>query len=213
VTSRLYRWSGRQSRVADPVAFLARWRDRGGLAAAVEPIRAAHADALRVAPSGTRQLLARGTAADLVERELGRAVDQAAARRGDDVPTSRLWPLLGLVQTVTTLALIVTAIWVVLWIFVKFAVDEVVVPVVGRMPVPFVALVAVLALGYLFARLLGLHAGWVGRRWAQRLAQEVRANVEREVAATAFGAIDAIELERRAMWAAARSIEADCPGS
>lgn len=210
ITSRLYRWSGRQSRVADPIAFLARWRDRGGLAVAVEPLRAAYAEALRAAPSGTRQLLARGVAADRVERELGSAVDQAVARRGDEVPSSRVWPVVGLAQTITTMALVVTAIWVALWAVIKFPVDPVVLPVVGQVPTSFVVLVMVLALGYLFARVLGFHAGWVGRRWAGRLAQDVRVGVERGVAAIAFGAVDAIEVERRALSAAASSIEEDC---
>ena len=211
LTSLLYRWSGRQTRVADPVAFLARWRDRGPLGPAVEPIRAALAEPLRIAPSGTRQLFARSVATEGVERGLGGAVDRAVALRGDEVPSSRVWPVLGLLQTAATLALVVTAIWVVLWVFVKFPVDSVVLPVVGQLPAPFVVLIAVLAAGYVLARLLGLHAGWLGRRWARRLAADVRANVEREVAGTAFGAVDAIEAERHSLWAAARGIGEDCP--
>jgi GTP-binding protein EngB required for normal cell division len=211
LTSRLYRWSGRQTRVADPVGFLARWRERGSLGPAVESVRAALAEPLRTAPSGTRQLLARSVAADGVERELTGAVDRAVALRGDEVPSSRLWPVLGLLQTATTLALAVTAIWVVLWVFLKFPVDSIVVPVVGQMPAPFVVLIAVLATGFLLARLLGIHAGWVGQRWARRLAVDVRANVGREVAKTAFGAVDAIEADRRALWEAARGVGEDCP--
>jgi hypothetical protein len=213
LTSLIYRWSGRQSRVADPVAFLARWRDRGELGPAVEPIRAAVEGPLRTAPSGTRGLLARSVAVDHVERGLGAAVDRAVALRGDEVPFSPVWPVIGILQTTATLALVVTVIWVVLWVFVKFPVDSVVLPVVGRMPAPFVALVAVLAVGYLLARLLGLHAGWVGRRWARRLAADVRSNVEHEVAGSAFAAVDAIEADRGSLWVAAREIGADCGGS
>ena len=210
LTSRLYRWSGRQARVADPIAFLARWRERGSLAPAVEPIRAAVAEPLRMAPAGTRQLLARSVAADGLERSLGRAVDRAVALR-DEVPTSRVWPVIGLLQTVATLALVVTAIWVVLWVFVKFPVDSVALPVVGRMPTPFVALVVVLAAGYLLARLLGLHAGWIGRRWAHRLAADIRSNVEREVERAGFEGIDVTEANRLALWESARRIGEDCP--
>jgi hypothetical protein len=210
LTSRLYRWSGRQARVADPIAFLARWRERGSLAPAVEPIRAAVAEPLRMAPAGTRQLLARSVAADGLERSLGRAVDRAVALR-NEVPTSRVWPVIGLLQTVATLALVVTAIWVVLWVFVKFPVDSVALPVVGRMPTPFVALVVVLAAGYLLARLLGLHAGWIGRRWAHRLAADIRSNVEREVERAGFEGIDVTEANRLALWESARRIGEDCP--
>jgi hypothetical protein len=149
-------------------------------------------------------------APDRVERDLAAAVDRAVAMRGDEVPSSRVWPVIGLVQTGATLALVITAIWVALWVFVKFPVDSIVLPVVGQAPAPFVVLVAVLAAGYLLARTLGLHAGWVGRRWARRLAADVRANVEREVANRAFAAVDAIETERRALWAAGRGIGEDC---
>jgi hypothetical protein len=210
LTSRLYRWSGRERSVADPVAFLGRWRERGPLGPAVEPIRAALAQPLRTAPSGTRQLLARSVAADGVERSLGGAVDRAVALR-DEVPSSRVWPLIGLLQTAATLALVVTAIWIVLWIFVKFPVDSVVLPVVGQMPAPFVALVVILAAGYLLARLLGLHAGWVGRRWARRLAADIRSNVEREVEGSGFAGIDATEAGRLALWETARRVGDDCP--
>jgi len=133
--------------------------------------------------------------------------------RGDEVPSSRVWPVIGLLQTAATLALVVTAIWVVLWVFVRFPVDSVVLPVVGQVPAPFVVLIAVLAVGYVLARLLGVHAGWVGRHWARRLAADVRSNVEREVAGAGFGAVDAIEADRRALWEAARGIGEECPAA
>jgi hypothetical protein len=127
------------------------------------------------------------------------------------VPSSRLWPVIGLLQTAAVLALVVTAIWVVLWVVVKFPVDSVVLPVVGQVPAPFVLLVAVLAAGYLLARLLSLHAGLVGRRWARRLAADVRSNVEREVVSEGFRAVDAIEAHRQVLSAAAHGIGEDCP--
>jgi putative protein kinase ArgK-like GTPase of G3E family len=210
LTALVYRWSGRQSQVADPVAFVARWRERGPLGPAVEPIRAAFDEPLRTAPSGTRQLIARSVASDRVERGLAGAVDRAVAMRGQDVPSSRVWPVLGLLQTAATLALVVTAIWVALWVFVKFPVDSIVLPIIGQVPAPFVVLVVVLAAGYVLARLLGLHAGWVGRRWARRLAGDIQSNVEREVANSAFDVVDGIETERRALLAAARGVGEDC---
>jgi len=210
LTSLIYRWSGRQARVADPVAFAARWRDRGSLAPAVEPIRAAVAEAMRAAPAGIRRRLAERADPGAIERDLGRAVDRAVAVRGESVPASRVWPVLGLVQTVATLLLAVTAIWVVLWVLVRFPVDSVVVPALGQVPTPLVVLIDVLAAGYLVARLLGLHAGWVGRRWARRLAAEVRRNVERDVATTAFAEVDAIETERAALATAGMAVARDC---
>ena len=210
LTSLIYRWSGRQARVADPVAFAARWRDRGSLAPAVEPIRAAVAEALRTAPAGIRRRLAERANSGALERDLGRAVDRAVAVRGESVPASGVWPVLGMVQTAATLLLVVTAIWVVLWVLVKFPVDSVVVPVLGQVPTPLVVLIGVLAAGYLVARLLGLHAGWVGRRWARRLAAEVRHNVERDVATTAFAEVDTIDAERAALATAGKAVSRDC---
>jgi hypothetical protein len=192
------------------VAFAVRWRDRGSLAPAVEPIRVAVADALRTAPAGIRRRLAERADPGTIERDLGRAVDRAVAVRGDAVPSSRVWPALGVVQTLTTLLLVVTAIWVVLWVLVKFPVDSVEVPVLGRVPTPLVVLIGVLAAGYLLARILGLHAGWVGRRWARRLAAEVRRNVERDVAMAAFAEVDAIETERAALAGARSAAARDC---
>src|SRR5690349_2125859 len=83
LTSLLYRWSGRQARVADPLGFLARWRDRGGAARAVDPIRSAAAEPLRTAPPAVRGRVARAVDPAAVEASLGRAVDRAIAVRDD----------------------------------------------------------------------------------------------------------------------------------
>ncbi len=210
ITSRIYRWSGRQARVADPGTFLTRWRERGSIAPALELLRAAVSVPLAEAPPTTRGTLATSVEPRAVGANLGRAVDRAIAARAATVPSSRIWTLIGLMQTLATLALVFTVAWVVLWVFVKFPVDSVVVPVLGQLPVPFVALIAALLAGYLIARLLGLHAGWVGRRWARGLGREVRANVAREVETSAFAGLDRLETARRALWTAARGAGEDC---
>lgn len=210
LTALIYRWSGRQAKAADPVGFLERWRDRGSLDAAVEPIRAAAATVLRTAPDPIRRSLADALAPAAVAVELGRAVDRAVVARGREVPTSRLWPVLGLLQTLATLLLVVATIWVVLWVLVKFPVDVVALPVAGRVPAPLVVFVALLAVGYVLARLLGLHAGWVGRRWARALAADVREQVRRAVAATAFAAVDEMDERREALAAALTALDRAC---
>jgi len=93
---------------------------------------------------------------------------------------------------------------------VKFPVDSIALPLIGRAPTPLVALLALLAAGYLLARLLGAHAGWVGRRWARRLAGDVRANVARDVAATAFADLDAVEHDRARLADALAAARRDC---
>ena len=210
ITSRIYRWSGRQARVADPAAFLARWRERGSLAPALELLRTAVSVPLRDTPPATRATLATSVEPTALGAHLGRSIDRAIAARTSTVPSSRIWTLIGLLQTLATLALVFTAVWVVLWVFVKFPVDSVAVPVLGQLPIPFIALVGALLAGYLIARLLGFHAGWVGRRWARRLAGEVRASVAREAETSAFEGLDRLETARRALWTSARGAGEDC---
>ena len=210
ITSRLYRWSGRQARVADPAAFLTRWRERGSLAPALEILRAAVEAPLGDAPPATRATLSTAMEPAALGTHLGRAVDRAIASRASSVPSSRVWPLIGLLQTLATLSLVFAAAWVVLWVFVRFPADSITVPVLGQLPMPFVVLVAALLAGYLIARLLGTHAGWVGRRWARSLGQEVRERVAAEVETSAFAPLDRLEGARRGLWTAARGAGEDC---
>ena len=210
ITSRIYRWSGRQGRVADPGAFLARWRERGSLAPALQVLREALEAPMREVPPVTRATLATSMEPAALGTNLARAVDRAIAARSSVAPTSRVWTLIGLFQTLATLAIIFSAAWVGLWVFVRFPVDSISVPILGPLPMPFVALVASLLAGYLIARLLGAHAGWLGRRWARALGQEVRASVGKEVETSAFAGLDRLEAARRALWNAARGASEDC---
>ncbi|HET7703003.1 MAG TPA: dynamin family protein [Candidatus Limnocylindrales bacterium] len=210
ITSRLIRWSGRQARVADPGAYLARWRERGTAGPAAGAVRAAIAESLRTAAPGTRRLLAQATTTAELERGLGSAVDRAIAADPGEPPTSAWWTVIGLAQTIATGALVLSAVWVFLWALIKFPADSVVLPVIGLVPMPFVAIVVTLVAGYLLARLLGAHAGWLGRRWAAHLADRVRANVRSEVETVVFGPVDRLEAAHRSLWTAARGAAADC---
>lgn len=210
ITSRIYRWSGRQARVADPGAFLSRWRERGSLAPALEILRGAVDAPLREAPPTVRASLASSMEPSSLGNNLARAVDRAIAARGTEVPSSRVWPVIGLLQTLATLALVFAGVWVVLWVLVKFPVDMVTVPGLGQLPIPLIVLVAALLAGYLIARLLGAHAGWLGRRWARVLAQDVRDRVGREVETSAMAGLDRLEGARRGLWNAARGAGEDC---
>jgi hypothetical protein len=176
----------------------------------MELLRSAVAVPLRDVPPATRGTLATSVEPAALGTNLGRAVDRAIAARPSAVPSSRVWLLIGLLQTFATLALVFATVWVVLRVFVKFPVDSVVVPVLGQLPIPFVVLVLALLAGYLIARLLGLHAGWLGRRWARRLGREVRASVADEVETSAFAGLDRLEAARRALWTAARGAGEDC---
>ena len=59
--------------------------------------------------------------------------------------------------------------WVVLWILARPQTGSIELPILGPVPSPFAALVASLLVGYVIARLLGAHAGWLGSRWSSRV--------------------------------------------
>jgi hypothetical protein len=210
LTAAIYRFSGRQARVADPHGFLVRWRDRGSLATAVEPLRAALAEPVRQAAPATRATLSGAVEPRHVDASLAAALDRVVAAAPETPPASIVWFVIGLLQTLTTVVLVASAAWVVLWILARPAVDEIVLPILGRVPIPFALLVGAIVVGYLLARILGLHAGWLGRRWARRLASQIRTNVGRAVDDTAFVPLDGLEAGRRRLWAAARATAESC---
>jgi hypothetical protein len=117
--------------------------------------------------------------------------------------------VLGALQTLATAAVVLSVVWIVIWILARPPVDSVQVPVIGTLPAPLVALAVALLAGYVLARLLGLHAGWVGRRWAGRLRTRVASAVTEQVEERALAGLDELEVARRALWSAARSAADD----
>ncbi|HEY3334579.1 MAG TPA: GTPase [Candidatus Limnocylindrales bacterium] len=208
LTSFVYRTSGRERRVADPAAYLSGWRSRGGMTRAAAPVREAVQEALPAAPSILRPGLAAAAEPGLLEGRLAGALDRAVAAQPDiRAPTSALWSLLGLAQTANLALLVFAVAWMILWVVARPPVDVVDLPLIGPLPMPFALLALGLASGFVLARLLSLHAGLLGRRWARRLADRVRAGLEAAVADEAFGAVDRVEVARRALWIAAREAE------
>jgi energy-coupling factor transporter ATP-binding protein EcfA2 len=214
VTSLIYRLSGRETRVADPDGYLIRWRERGSLAPAVESLRGGLALPIRDASPAVRPALATTLEPAPLRQGLERAVDRAIAGVGSlEAPTSRWWSFIGLLQTVATVALVIAAAWVVLWVVARPPVSSAELPIVGSVPMPFVALLVTMLIGYLLARLLGLHAGHVGRRWARGVRDRVAAAVGTEVHERGLAPLDALEDARRRLWAALADIERRCAGS
>ena len=211
LTSFIYRTSGRQTAVADPTRFLLRWRERGGLGPAVESIRGAISAPVRDSPPAIRPAIAATLDQGEVRVGLERAVDRAVGGVGVlQAPTSRWWAVFGLLQTLATAAIVLSAAWVVVWILVRPATGSVVLPVLGPVPSPFVALVVSLLAGYLVARLLGAHAGWLGRRWATGVRDRLAGAVEREVKEGAFRRIDELDAARGRLADSVADIERWC---
>jgi GTP-binding protein EngB required for normal cell division len=206
LTSLVYSLSGRKAQAADPDAFLVRWRDRGPLTPAVELLRVALAEPLRNAAPALRPALAAAVEPVQLRRNLDAAVDGAVARREDSPPWSRVWQVIGFLQTLATAAIALSAAWIVVWLIARPPVDTAVLPIVGRLPMPLVVLVAALFAGYVLARSLGTHAGWVGRRWAARLRREITTAVEREVVEHGLEQLGRLEVARRALWEATRDV-------
>jgi GTP-binding protein EngB required for normal cell division len=207
LTSAIYRFSGRQRKAADPAEYLRNWRGRGGLTRAAELVREAIVGALPSIPPPLRaRYAAAGESRDL-ERRLGTALDRVIARHSDvEAPASRFWPVIGLLQTANTLLLIVAAAWVVLWVIARPEVATYNVPILGPMPAPMVLLFTGLAAGYVLARLLSLHAGWIGHRWGRGLTGEVRRAVTDVVAADAFAPLARVEEARGQLGMAWRRV-------
>ncbi len=211
LTSWLYRTSGRQGRVADPSAWLQGWAGRGSLAPALEPIRGATSGALTTVPMTIRPTVAGAVDVGALTTRIRGAVDATLhAETRFQPPTSRLWPILGWVQSLTALGIAFTAGWLVIAILLRSPVDTVAVPVLGRLPIPFALLVAFLVTGFVAARMLGLHAGWLGGRWAASIGNRVGTAVRAAIETEAFGPLDRLENARQSLWRAARGARETC---
>jgi hypothetical protein len=77
-------------------------------------------------------------------------------------------------------------------------------------PAPFALLLASLLLGFIVARILGAHAGWLGRRWANRLERRIGESIQAAVAGDAFEPLDRLEAARRSLWLASRGARETC---
>lgn len=196
LTAALYRWSGRAQVKAEPAAYLRRWRERGTLARATQPLRALVGDAVAAAPPALRPRIASAIEPATVDARIASALDAAAAVPLGTPPTSAVWALIGLAQYLVTAALVFAALWIAVIAFGQVDVATVVLPVLGPVPTPLLLLAGALAAGYVLARLLGAHARWLGRRWAGRMRRAITAELEPRLEAAALAPLDTIDAAR-----------------
>jgi hypothetical protein len=177
----------------------------------VEALRTAIAEATAAAVPAMRPIVAATGDGSALASRIARSVDRVLSAQGDlPAPGSRLWPLIGLLQTVNTVALVVSVAWLVVWLIARPPVDSFDLPYLGRIPAPFALVVVTAIIGFVLARALSIHAGWIGRRWARRLREELQGELSGALDQGAFGALDRIETERRALWVAARGAAEEC---
>ena len=213
LTSAIIRLSGRTRASADPAGFLRRWQLRGSLAPAVEPLRELVTSKLPAVPASLRGTLAAISAPASLEHRLTEAVDRSLAAEAATfrVPTSALWSLIGVAQYAVTAFLIFSLLWFAsLFVIHDAPVSAIPVPYLGLVPAPVVLLAGTLLAGYVLAKLLGLHAGWLGRRWAKRVSARVSREVRQGIADDLLVPLEQFEASRGALNRAVRAADAGC---
>jgi len=96
------------------------------------------------------------------------------------------------------------------WILARPIVDSVDVPIIGAVPMPFATLLLSVLVGYLLARLLGLHAGWLGRRWARQVRVRVSESIHDEVTQRGLAPVDRLEDARRRLATSTSDVIRGC---
>jgi len=209
VTTFIYRATGRDRVVADPEGYLRRWRERGTLARAAEPIRLLVGDLLPRVPSASRGAIASLIDADALRDRLTAAIDAAVGTRTADVraPTSPVWSVIGALQYVVTAGLLFAGLWIAAVFLLHAPFASVEVPVLGPIPTPLVVLTLLLFAGFILARLLGAHAGLLGRRWARRLRGDLTRELEQRLRDVLFARLDTIDAARARIARARATID------
>ena len=212
VTSAIYRLIGRARTAADPAGFLKRWQMRGSLAPVVEPLRELVASTLPSVPAPLRPGLSTLAVPATLERRVAVAIDRAVGGEaaGFRVPSSGLWSVIGAVQYLVTAVLAFSLLWFAsLFVVHGVPVGTIAVPYLGPVPTPVVLLAASLLAGYVLAKLLQLHAGWLGRRWAKRVGANVTKAVRATIADDLLVPLEQFDASRAALHEAAIAAE-DC---
>ncbi len=206
----LRRLSGVTAQRADPEGYLRRWRDRGSLDRAISPIRQVLLAAASAMPARLRPSILATADPVAIDEQLGRGIDAAMSHlaASSDRPRSRLWPAIGLLQLAATASLLVGAIWLVTLLATAGSTPSgsIDLPVLGPMPTPAVLIIGGLLATFLLDRLLHRLADRMGRRWADKILEEVSRGVSTIVADILVAQLAEMDGARDVLWAAARDI-------
>jgi hypothetical protein len=160
-------------------------------------------------PAESRGAIAALIDAEALRARLTGAIDAAVATRTAEVrpPTSVVWSVIGALQYIVTAGLLFAGLWIAAVFLLHAPFASVEVPVLGPIPTPLVVLAALLLSGYLLARLLGAHAGMLGRRWARRLRDDLTRELETRLRDVLFARLDTIDAARARIARARATIE------
>jgi hypothetical protein len=151
---------------------------------------------------------------DRLEERLTEAIDGAVARGTVDharPPRSWLWPFIGVLQTLVTVAFVAGLLWyLTLYLAGRAQADLPDLPTVYDVPVPLVLVVGGLLSGWLLARLLSASARRAGRRWADRLTGNLDGAVSAEVESAISEPLAELETARSELLVALSDLRASC---
>ncbi|HEX8135874.1 MAG TPA: GTPase [Actinomycetes bacterium] len=202
------------ARSIDPVAYARGWRGRSTLSRTVNPVHDLLRRAAVAAPPALRAKVMALATPDRLEERLTGAIDGAVARSSVDharPPRSWLWPLVGVLQTVTALAVVAGLLWyLTLYLAGRAQADLPDLPTWRGVPVPLLLLLGGVVAGWLLARLLGASARRAGRRWADRLTGGLDRAVAREVEATITEPLAELEEGRSELLVRLSDLRAAC---
>ncbi len=198
----------------DPVAYARGWRGRSTLSRTVNPVHDLLRQAAVAAPPALRARVMAMARPDRLEERLAAAVDGAVARASlahARPPHSRLWPLIGVLQALATLAVAAGLLWyLTLYLAGRAQADLPDLPTLRGVPLPLLLLLGGTVAGWLLARLLGASAARAGRRWAGRLTGELDRAVSGELHAAMTEPLAELEAARTELLVRLSDLRAFC---
>jgi hypothetical protein len=198
----------------DPVAYARAWRGRSTLSRTVNPVHDLVRRAATAAPPALRAEVMGLAQPDRLEERLTEAIDGAVAQGTADhtsPPRSFLWPLIGVLQTLVTVAFVAGLLWyLTLYLAGRAQADLPDLPTVRDVPVPLLLLIGSLLVGWLLARLLSSSARRAGRRWADRLTGNLTTTVAAEVDAAIAEPLSELEAARSELLVALSDLRSSC---
>ena len=202
------------ARSIDPVAYARGWRGRSTLSRTVNPVHDLLRRAATAAPPALRAEVMGLARPGRLEERLTEAIDSAVAQGTTDharPPRSFLWPLVGVLQTLVTVAFLAGLLWyLTLYLAGRAQADLPDLPTVRDVPVPLLLVIGSLLVGWLLARLLSASARRAGRRWADRLTGNLTTTVATEVDAAIAEPLSELETARSELLVALSDLRASC---